>query len=123
MRTVIPAVVLTVVLLAGCGGDDDASSTPKPGAKPTAPEPTKTIRIAEFLYKPESAALRIGQKVAVVNEDETPHTVTDKTEKRTFDSGTIKGKSSGSVTFSKAGTFTYFCDFHPTMRGSVTVLK
>lgn len=120
-KTILAAALAAAILMAGCGGDD--SSGGSSGASSTEPKPTETITISDFLYKPDPATLRVGQKVAVVNEDDAPHTVTDKAEKRAFDSGTIKGEASGSVTFSEAGKFTYFCEFHPTMRGTVTVLK
>lgn len=119
MSKAIPAFALTALLLAGCGGDSGGSG----GAGAAEPKPTDTIRISDFLYKPDPAAVRVGQKVAVVNEDEEPHTVTDKAERRAFDSGTIGGGEDGSVAFSRAGTYAYFCEFHPRMRGSVTVLK
>ena len=121
MSKALLAIALAAILLAGCGGADSSGGS-SAGAS-AEPEPTDTIRISEYLYTPQPAAVRIGQKVSVVNEDDAPHTVTDKAERRAFDSGTIKGDARGSVTFSAAGTYAYFCEFHPTMRGSVTVSK
>ena len=40
-----------------------------------------------------------------------------------FDSGTVRGKGRGSITFEQPGTFTYYCQFHATMKGTVTVVK
>jgi len=121
MSKAILAFALAAVLLSGCGGEDASGGSG--GGASGDPKPTETIRISEYLYKPEPAAVRVGRKVSVVNEDDAPHTVTDKAERRAFDSGTIKGDARGSVTFSAAGTYSYFCEFHPTMRGSVTVSK
>jgi len=119
MSKALLAFALTALLLAGCGGDSGGSG----GAGSAELKPTDTIRISEFLYKPDPAAVRVGQKVAVFNEDEQPHTVTDKAERRAFDSGTIGGGEDGSVTFSRAGIYAYFCEFHPKTRGSVQILK
>jgi len=119
MSKAILALALTAVLLVGCGGDSGGAGD----AGSAEPKPTDTISISDFLYKPDPAAVRVGQKVAVSNEDEEPHTVTDKAERRAFDSGTIGGGEDGSVAFSRAGTYAYFCEFHPRMRGSVTVLR
>lgn len=108
-----------VALLAGCGGDDGA----KKPAESRSRAATTTIRISNFAYKPDRAVVEAGTKIAISNADEAAHTLTDKGAARTFDSGTIKGKRSGMVTFSKAGTYAYFCEFHPTMAGSVTVKR
>lgn len=100
-------------VLAGCG---DASE--KQGSAAV----TDTIAIEEFKYSPTPATVKAGQKVRVVNADDAPHTLTDRARERAFDSGTIKGDESGAVTFDKAGTFDYFCEFHPYMKGKVTVV-
>ncbi len=109
------AALLGAAALAGCGGGDD-----KPAATAAT---TDTIRIAQFLYDPEPATVKAGAKITVTNADSAPHTVTEKSSSRAFDSGTIRGKSSGSVTFDKPGTFTYYCEFHATMKGTVTVVR
>lgn len=118
MSKAILAVVLAAILLAGCGDDDTPSASRGMSAEA---EPTETIRIHDFLYEPDRAAVRVGEKISIVNGDQAPHTITDKAERRAFDSGTIKGGVRGSVTFSEPGRYSYFCEFHPTMRGSVTV--
>jgi plastocyanin len=114
-RHALLAALLGAALLAGCGGDDDPA--PAPAAT------TDTIRIAEFLYDPDPATVKAGVKVAVTNADDAPHTLTEKGGSPSFDSDTIKGKASGSVTFSKPGTYSYYCQFHPTMAGTVTVVE
>lgn len=111
------------MLPAGCGGTDSPEKTVGGGGASARPTATDTIRISNYLYQPESATVRVGQKVSIVNSDDTPHTLTDKAERRRFDSGTVKGGARGSVTFRKPGTYSYFCEFHATMRGSVTVAK
>jgi len=118
-RHAILAALLGATLLAGCGGNDD--KTAKTTAKTTA-APADSIKIANFLYEPDPVTVKAGVKVAVTNADSAPHTVTEKSSSKVFDSGTIKGKESGSVTFSKPGTYTYFCEFHATMKGTVTVV-
>jgi plastocyanin len=119
-KALLPAVVVTATaLLAGCGGGgDDKTSSGSSSAKPTS-----TITISNFEYTPEPAVVKVGTKVTVSNKDDASHTVTDKGGSRTFDSGTVKGGQTGSVTFSKPGTYSYTCEFHPTMAGKVTVTK
>lgn len=120
MRYAFPAALVAAALLAGCGGSDstDKSSTP---AAPAAA--TTMIRIANFLYEPDPVTVKAGQKITVVNTDDAPHTITEVGTSPSFDSDTVVGRKSGSVTFSKPGTFQYLCQFHPTMKGTVTVTK
>lgn len=70
-----------------------------------------------------SATVKVGKEVSVPNADDAPHTLTDGSATRAFDSGTIKGGRTGSVSFKKPGTYAYFCEFHPYMKGKVTVLR
>ncbi|HEV7804509.1 MAG TPA: cupredoxin domain-containing protein [Solirubrobacteraceae bacterium] len=118
MRHVLPAALCAAILLAGCG-DDDKTAGPTTTASPAAA--TSTIRIVDFIYLPDPVTVKVGQRIAVVNADRASHTITEVGSKPSFDSGTVVGRKRGSVTFSRTGTFKYFCQFHPTMKGTVTV--
>jgi plastocyanin len=117
MRHVLPAALVAAAMLAGCGGDDTATTPAAPAAA------MDTIRIADFLFEPDRLTVKAGQKIAIDNADSAPHTVTEAGAKPSFDSGTVIGHKRGSVTFSRPGTFKYFCQFHPTMKGTVTVTR
>ena len=126
MRHAILAALLGAALLAGCGGDDDAGSSDSGATTAAEPAPSKattSIEIKDFLYDPDPATVKAGQKITVSNADDAPHTVTEEGGSPSFDSDTIKGKASGSVTFPKPGTYKYFCVFHATMKGTVTVTR
>ena len=128
MRHAILAALAGTALLAGCGGDDDGAAAPETTTTTVAPssgavEQTDTIKIVDFVYDPATATVRAGQKVSVANADAAPHTITDGGSGKAFDSGTIKGKATGSVTFDKPGTYSYICEFHPFMKGEITVTK
>jgi plastocyanin len=121
--------LLGAALLAGCGDDDktglggDAASktTSTAVAKPAGA--TTSIRIVDFIYEPDPATVKAGEMVSIANADMAPHTLTEEGGSPSFDSDTIKGGQQGSVTFSKPGTFKYFCAFHATMKGTVTVTR
>lgn len=123
-HTTLTALVATA-LLAGCGGGDGATmakpakATPSPAAAKT----TDTIKIADFVYDPSPATVKAGRRIAIRNTDAAPHTITDGATGKAFDSGTIKGKATGSVTIDKPGTYRYICEFHPFMKGEITVTK
>lgn len=121
MRHAILAALLGAALLAGCGDDEKAASGTKAAAPPAAA--TTSIEIKDFVYDPDPSTVKAGQKVDVTNADDAPHTLTEEGGSPTFDSGTIKGTESGSVTFSEPGTYKYFCEFHATMKGTVTVTR
>lgn len=124
MRHALLAALLAAALLAGCGGEDDsAAAMTSTTAAGTAAESTDTIKIVDFVYDPTPATVRAGQKISVPNADAAPHTITDAGSGNAFDSGTIKGKATGSVTFDKVGTYEYVCEFHPFMKGEVTVTR
>jgi plastocyanin len=120
MRHAILVALAAATLLAGCGGGDT-----KGAATTTAPRATgatHTIRIVDFVYQPDPATVKAGRRITISNADRAPHTVTQKGASPTFDSGTVEGGKRGSVTFAKPGTYEYFCQFHPTMKGTVTVI-
>ena len=127
MRHAILAALLGAALLAGCGGDDDSAALKKTttgaNAAPAGDEKqTDTIKIVDFVYDPTPATVKAGQKISIPNADAAPHTITAASGK-SFDSGTIKGKATGSLTIGKAGTYAYICEFHPFMKGEITVEK
>ena len=114
------------LLLAGCGDDDKTASKPAtspPAASETAAEVTDTIKIVDFVYDPTPATVKAGTKIAISNADAAPHAITDEGSGKAFDSGTIKGKASGSFTVDTPGTYRYICEFHPFMKGELMVTK
>ena len=104
----IPVLAL---LVAGCGGKSDA--------KPAAPSGGTAVRIATFAYKPATLTVSKGSRVRFTNEDRAAHTAT--ADDRSFDTQGIDKGHAAQVTFTRAGTFPYHCDFHPFMKGVVVV--
>ncbi|HEV7770477.1 MAG TPA: cupredoxin family copper-binding protein [Solirubrobacterales bacterium] len=91
--------------LTGCGSDGDD---------------TKSVSIEDFTYEPASITVPQGTKLAFTNHDSSPHTATS-TESGAFESGTIKEDQTGSITLEEPGTFSYYCAFHPFMKGTIVV--
>ena len=61
----------------------------------------------------------VGTTVTVVNTDAVPHTWT--AEDGTFDSGALGEGDTFEFTFTEVGEFPYFCNFHPSMTGTIVV--
>jgi len=66
--------------------------------------------------------VEVGQTVRWTNHDSAPHTVTTTKAPVAFDSGTLQQGDSWSYTFTKAGTYEYYCAVHPDMVSSVKVV-
>lgn len=82
---------------------------------------SEKVDIVEFTYQPDPVVVQTGGKVIWQNQDTAPHTAT--ADDGSFDTGTIEKGKIGSATFKEAGTFTYFCEIHPTMKGTVEVVE
>lgn len=106
---------------------------PQPSAAaPTDPQPTsmtvsrasasgsKSVSIVDFAFQPGSITVNSGDTVVWTNDGEVPegHDVTGDGP----DSGLMKSGDTYSHTFNSAGTFSYICTIHPSMKGSVRVL-
>jgi plastocyanin len=77
-----------------------------------------TIRLVKF--SPEMIEIKTGQTVEWTNDDLTPHTVTSQGA-GDLNSGSIDAGTSWRHTFTQAGSFQYYCAFHPEMKGTVVV--
>jgi plastocyanin len=113
VATLVPVVV--AVALTGCGGGGGASTTAAQSGSGA-----QTVAIKDFAYAPADLTVAKGTTVEFPNEDSTPHTATSKAS-GAFDTGTIKPGKSAELTFDEPGTFAYYCQFHPFMKGTITV--
>lgn len=128
-----PVLVLLAFGFAACGSSGDSStessvsSDTSSEAGGNAPAPSgdaarsEKVKIVEFVYGPDPVTVQVGGKVIWQNEDTAPHTAT--ADDGSFDTGTIEQGKIKSETFKQAGTFTYFCEIHPTMHGTVEVVE
>jgi plastocyanin len=78
----------------------------------------KSVSIAGFAFHPTTVTVNVGDTVTWTNSDGVGHTATSSGD---FDTGTIPAGGSKSVTFGSAGTFSYICTIHSSMRGTVIV--
>lgn len=77
------------------------------------------VEIKGFAFNPATVSVSVGTTVTWTNNDSTAHTVT--ADDGSFQSGTLDPGKSFSFTFTKAGSFSYHCEFHPNMTATVTV--
>jgi len=77
------------------------------------------VKIDNFSFGPQTVTVPVGATVTWTNHDDIPHTVVST-------DGVFKSKARDtdekfSYTFTKAGTYPYFCSVHPKMTGQVVV--
>jgi plastocyanin len=78
-----------------------------------------TVDISGFAFAPRELTVKIGDTVTWANADAQSHTAT--ADDGAFDSGSIGGNASKSVTLTTAGTFAYHCRIHPQMTATLVV--
>lgn len=104
-------IVCSAILLAGAG-----RVASQMASKAAATE----VKIDNFTFAPVTLTVATGTTVKWVNHDDIPHTVVSE-DKSTFKSKALDTDDSFSYTFTKPGTYTYFCSIHPKMVAKVVV--
>ena len=80
-----------------------------------------TIYSSSCGFAPPAVTVGAGGFVEWFNNGSLTHTVTADAGPQTFDSGSIASKQGYHHLFTQPGTFSYHCNFHPWMKGVVTV--
>jgi plastocyanin len=79
------------------------------------------LRIANYSFRPATLRVKVGTTVTVTNTDSTAHTATARS--GAFDTGTLATGASARFTLKKPGTYTYYCQFHAFMNGTIVVVR
>ncbi len=137
-----PAAAALAFVLVACGGtpatQPPAASVPAaseaPGASQApeseAPESeappseaagsdSASVAIADNSFSPTAVEVSVGGEVVWSHRGQNPHTVTFADDGP--DSGNLAGGETFRTTFDEAGEFSYVCEIHPQMQGTVTV--
>lgn len=85
---------------------------------------TDQVNIKGFAYEPKVITVKKGTKVTWTNNDRVEHTVTSSEgAPAAFGSELFGNGKSFSYTFDKGGTYDYYCEPHPYMKGTVIVTE
>ena len=79
------------------------------------------VKIDNFSFGPAALTVSAGSTVTWTNRDDIPHTVVSSDDPKAFKSKVLDTDEKFSFTFTKAGTYAYFCSLHPKMTGKVIV--
>jgi len=77
------------------------------------------VRVDNFTFAPETLTVPANSTVTWVNKDDIPHVIASND--GLFKSKALDTDQKYSYTFSKAGTYPYYCSIHPKMVGKIVV--
>ncbi|OKJ97569.1 cupredoxin domain-containing protein [Amycolatopsis sp. CB00013] len=83
---------------------------------------TQQVMMQDYAYGPAALTVRAGDTVTWMQHDQAPHDVVTTSAPVAFRSPQLSAGQSWSYTFTKPGTYSYYCSVHPDMRATVTVL-
>lgn len=128
MKTkLLTILTLATIFLGACS----TSATPKQGLStpiPGSQNPNSTtavqgkeveITISGNKFDPDNITIPIGTTVTWTNQDSVKHTVV--ADDKSWKSNSLAKGETFSYTFDKAGTYAYFCNIHPKMKGTIIV--
>lgn len=107
--------------------EDESETAPESEAAPSETAPSgeavrsAKVEIVDFAYDPDPVTIQAGGKVTWINRDSAPHTAT--ADDGSFDTGDLEEGKLGSQSFKNPGTYSYFCEIHPDMKGTVEVVE
>jgi plastocyanin len=106
----MPAMIAILLLFAG-------SASVKAIDQPSAAN--AAVKIDNFVFGPQTLTIPVGTTVTWTNSDDIPHTSVST--EGVFKSKVLDTDEKFSYTFTKAGTYPYYCTIHPKMTGKVVV--
>jgi plastocyanin len=83
-----------------------------------AAQPARAIDIRNFAFAPQTLTVTVGTQVVWTNRDDEPHVITS-AGAQFAPSHALDTSDSYAVTFSKPGTYAYYCSIHPMMVGTI----
>ena len=83
----------------------------------SAPPKTHEVAIKSFKFEPKQIAVKVGDTIRWTNKDLAPHTAT--ATEGEWDTGEIVRGESRSVVITEEMEGSYFCAFHPHMKGTI----
>src|SRR5205807_1773041 len=87
-------------------------------AQQPAPAAPGQIVIDNFAFAPATLTVAAGTTVTWINRDEEPHTVMSGDQQASFKSPALDTNDKFAFTFTKPGTYKYFCTIHSHMVGT-----
>jgi plastocyanin len=106
----MPVMIAMLLLVAG---SSRVAASDQPSAANVA------VKIDNFVFGPQAITVPVGTTVTWTNSDDIPHTAVSTD--GVFKSKVMDTDEKFSYTFTKAGTYSYYCSVHPKMTGQIVV--
>jgi plastocyanin len=106
----MPAMIAMLLMFAG---QRSVAANDQPSAA------TAAVKIDNFVFGPQTITVPVGATVTWTNSDDIPHTAVSTD--GVFKSKVMDTDEKFTYTFTKAGTYPYYCTIHPKMTGKVVV--
>jgi plastocyanin len=110
----LAAIVVTAL---ACTNGTRASLAMSPSDKTAS---STTVKIDNFSFGPATITVPAGSTVTWTNNDDVPHVVTSD-DGKLFKSKALDTDDRFSFTFTKPGTYNYYCAIHPKMTAKIVV--
>lgn len=123
----VVAVIVIGVIMAGGKKTNTASTTPAKSSSSSKADTasavaTMSIDIKDYMFGPMVTKVKVGDTVTWTNKDAVHHNIVADTASADAPNGPLFGQNETfSFKFTKAGSFSYHCDPHPYMHGTVVV--
>jgi plastocyanin len=136
MRTSVTVLAAAALLTAGLAGCSSSSADSSSGTQTAGGAKGTRIALSQLMFMPAATTIKVGTTLTWTNNESISHTVTSGqatgVDKSTtlrsgekpdglFDKQLPKKGDSFSYTFTKVGTFSYYCDIHKGMNATVVV--
>ncbi len=123
---VVVIIIIGGVVAAGGMKKTDTQMTTKSSTASSAPVEgavaTMSVKIENYMFMPMVTKVKVGDTVTWTNMDAVHHNVVADQKSADGPDGPLIGKGETySFKFTKAGTYTFHCDPHPYMHGTVVV--
>jgi plastocyanin len=114
---------LAAIVVAGAGLALAASPRSSTGGHSNVVAAGKSVevKIQNFAFVPQSLTVKPGTVITVKNLDQTAHTATSTATPAAFDTGSLAPGQSRTIKLEKPGRYSYYCQFHAFMTGTITV--
>jgi len=109
-------IAAVAILIAMAAGRERSFGSPAAQAQTAA---DTAVKIDNFTFSPGAVTVTVGSTVRWTNHDDIPHNVVS--DDKSFKSKVLDTDENFSYTFTKPGTYSYYCSIHPKMTGKIVV--
>ena len=117
--TGLAAMLAGLLMMTAFGGTRTVSASPIAASNAADGPAPAAVKIDNFTFSPNPVTIAVGTQVRWTNHDDVPHTVV--ADDKSFKSKALDTDDAFTYTFTKPGTYSYFCGLHPRMTGKVVV--